>query len=576
MKQQGFLKGSAILLGMVLITKAVGLAYKIPLTHLLGGSGMAYYSGAFAVFAPLLAATVSGITASVARQTAEARALGRYAQLRKLRRTAMTCCCGIGFAASLMFTLLSLPLAKAFLPSAEAVWTLAALAPSLLFCSALAVQRGYYEGLRNMLPTAGSEIIETVLRAVLGLAGAYAVFRYAAADYAATHGCFGQFFRTPEAAAAAALPYAAAAAILAGSLATGAAVLSLAVSFRLRGDGITREMLASDPVTDPAPKIIRDLFGHSLPIALTAVITTLSALIDLLTVPRGLALSGSEVPPEFVYGSYTGLALTVCGIVPTLTAMLGKSSLPALTEASARRDGSGLSAAVSSLVRVSMLAALPCGAVITALPRECLQLLFGGRTGEIDCTFRALSVLGIGCCFISVSLPCLSALQTLRRRLTPILIMLAGSAVKLVLNLLLIPVPALGITGAAAAAAASQGIICLLSVRGLLKLTHTRIPGGVLAKPIFAALLGGAAGRLTYDLTDGFLPAAVSRRLLSPAAIAVSLFVSGLALWLMDSLPRERIKALAAGACPWPERGRRQGRAPAPNSAASNGVQENR
>ena len=80
MKQQGFLKGSAILLGMVIITKAVGLAYKIPLTHLLGGSGMAYYSGAFAVFSPLLAATVSGITASVARLTAESRALGRFSR----------------------------------------------------------------------------------------------------------------------------------------------------------------------------------------------------------------------------------------------------------------------------------------------------------------------------------------------------------------------------------------------------------------------------------------------------------------------------------------------------------------
>ena len=553
MKQQGFLKGSAILLGMVLITKTVGLAYKIPLTHLLGGSGMAYYSAAFAVFSPLLAATVSGITASVARLTAESRAFGRYAQLRKLRRTAMLCCCGIGLAAALLLTLLSQPLAKAFLPSASAFWTLAALAPSLLFCSALAVQRGYYEGLRNMLPTAGSEIIEAVLRAALGLAGAFAVLRYAADDYAATHGCFGQFFRTPEEAAAAALPYAAAAAILAGSLATGAAVLSLALSFRIRGDGITPSMLSADPVTDPAPQIIRRLFAHSLPIALTAVITTLSAFIDLLTVPRGLekaiaagmtgpsGLSPSALP-DFIYGSYTGLALTLCGIVPTLTAMFGKSSLPALTEAAARRDGPALSSAVSSLVRVSLLAALPCGAVISALPRETLSFIFAGRTAEISCSAAPLSVLGIGCCMMSVSLPCLSALQTLQKRLLPVLIMLAGSVLKLLLNLALIPLPHLGITGAAIAAAASQGLICILSAGALLHLTRTRIPARVLAKPVFASLLGAAAGRLSYDLSDSILPAALSRRLLTPAAAALSLFVSALALWLMDSLPRERIK----------------------------------
>lgn len=38
MKRQGFIKGSAILLAMVLITKILGLLYKIPLTNLLGGT----------------------------------------------------------------------------------------------------------------------------------------------------------------------------------------------------------------------------------------------------------------------------------------------------------------------------------------------------------------------------------------------------------------------------------------------------------------------------------------------------------------------------------------------------------
>jgi len=33
MKRQGFIKGSAILLAMVLITKILGLLYKIPLTN---------------------------------------------------------------------------------------------------------------------------------------------------------------------------------------------------------------------------------------------------------------------------------------------------------------------------------------------------------------------------------------------------------------------------------------------------------------------------------------------------------------------------------------------------------------
>ncbi len=554
-KQQGFLKGSAILLGMVVITKAVGLAYKIPLTHLLGGSGMAYYSGAYAVFAPLMAAAVSGISASVARQTAEADAFGRYAQLRKVRRTAMLVYPALGLAAALVLTALSQPLAKAFLPSADARWTLCALAPSLWLCAVLSVQRGYYEGLRNMLPTARSEIVETVLRAVLGLAGAYAVLRYADADFAATHGCFGQFCRTAEDAAALALPFSAAAAILAGSLSTGIAVLTLGISFRLRGDGITEQMLASDPVTDPARDIVSRLFSHSLPIAGAAVITTLGGFIDLLTVPRGLRAAiaaGMSVPagiseaalPDFIYGSYTGLALTVCGLVPTLTAMFGKSALPALTESSVRRSGGSLSRSVSGLILVSMFIALPCGAVLSALSRETLEFLFSGRSGEIGCTSAAMAVLGVGGCFMAVSLPCLSALQTLGCHLLPIVIMAAGSVIKLVLDLLLIPIPSLGIVGAAAAAAVSQAFICICSAGALLRRTHTYIPAQRFFRPILSGLLSAAAGRLVCDLAGQLLRGSIGSRLLFPISAAAAFLTAGLSLWLMDMLPKEKLRSI--------------------------------
>ena len=46
MKRQSFLKGSAVLMAMVLVTKLIGMIYKVPLTNMLGGTGMSCYSGA--------------------------------------------------------------------------------------------------------------------------------------------------------------------------------------------------------------------------------------------------------------------------------------------------------------------------------------------------------------------------------------------------------------------------------------------------------------------------------------------------------------------------------------------------
>lgn len=554
MKQQGFLKGSAILLGMVFITKAIGLAYKIPLTHLLGGRGMAYYSGAFAVFTPLLAASGAGITASVARLTAESFALGRYSQARKVRRCALITYSLIGLAAGLMLCLLALPLARTFLHDARAVWTIAALAPLLLFSAVLNVERGYFEGLHNMLPTAKSEIAETIIKAVIGLLGAWAVMRYAERQYLTDSGCFGQFCRTLDDARAVALPYAAAAAILAGSLSTGYAALYISLSGKLRGDGMTERMLRSDPITDSTVHTVGRLFSCSLPIAAAAVITTLTGTFDLLTISVGLkqaVASGMSIPegisaaeyPDFVYGSYTGLALMICGLVPTFTAMFGKSALPSLTEAASRRDGKALSRSITDMIRVTALIALPCGAVLTTLPRETLVFLFGGREAEIACTVMPLRILGIGCIFMSAALPCLSALQTLGMWKAPILLMLTGGIIKLSCELLLIPIPRIGINGAAVSALVSQMFISLLAAWLLLRRTHTRLnKAKLILGPAFASLLCAVSSRLIYDIVQkcGYIRLPLS--LTYVLAVATGIFIYLLTLWLMNILPRNEIK----------------------------------
>ena len=50
-----------------------------------------------------------------------------------------------------------------------------------------------------------------------------------------------------------------------------------------------------------------------------------------------LGVSPKELP-NFVYGSYTGLAFAVAGLVPTLTAMLGKSALAPVAEGAAKGE----------------------------------------------------------------------------------------------------------------------------------------------------------------------------------------------------------------------------------------------
>lgn len=558
MKKQGFLKGSAILLGMVVITKAMGLIYKLPLTHLLGGTGMGYYSSAFAVFTPVFAIVVSGITSTISRTIAENYSFERYANVRKIRRVALLVFSFIGFIVSILFALLSGLLANGTIIEPQARWALIGVAPSIFGATVLSVERGYFEGLKNMLPTAISEIIETIFKLLLGLGFAYLVLDYAKEQYYSTGGCFGAFCRSEEEAVAVAIPYITGASVLGVSLSTCIACLYIIISGKIQGDGITKEMLRLDPITDRATAIISHLFRNAFPVAMATVIATLTNMLDLVTInsciSRAMGADGNlfsmyitenltrEMMPNFIYGSYSGLAVMVSGLVPTFTAMFGKSILPSLSEVWAKGDFKAIQKNIKSMLSIILLIALPAGIGISALSREILEFLFGGRIAEIEVSVIPLKILGLGIVFQAVTIPCFSVLQTIGKSHYPIFISLFGGSVKLILNILLISIPQINICGAAISTVIAQGFICIWSLVVMARTTGLRIDvKNVLLKPLFSAVLCGITARLITDLLTRLTVISINFRISTAISIVLGGNMYLFSLYLLCVLPKNRI-----------------------------------
>ena len=558
MNKQGFLKGSAILLLSVAFTKMLGLLYRIPLTRLLGGSGMGYYSSAFCLFTPVMALAAAGIPSAMARLAAEDHAFERYAQLRKTKRTAMRLYTGIGLVCAAVVVLLALPAAKLFTGSRNAGYAIACLAPALVFCTAMSVERGYYEGLHNMYPTAVSEIIETVFRLLLGLGSAYGVHAYALDEFARKGSCFGVACADAAQASQAALPFAAAAAVLGSSLASGIACIYLLVRSKLKGDGITPGMLKKDVVTERSGKIVRRLLSYSLPVSLAALITTLTGMIDMLTVnpcaaaaidrqPQRFAhLLGGELTrdmlPNFIYGSYTGLAVAVAGLVPTLTAMLGKSALAGVAEAFAKGDGKAVEQRLNKMMMLCSMIAFPSAMGISLMSRQILELLFSGRSAEIAAAAPSLRILGAAVLLMSLSLPCFTMMQTLGRSKQVMLIMLCGGAVKLAANVLLIRLPAFALTGAAISTVISEAFICLCSVRITYRAAGARCDRkNVLLKPCYTGLMACAAAFLTRQLLLKWDFIAVKPRLITLLAVFFSVIMYLITVALLCEMPKSAL-----------------------------------
>ena len=166
----------------------------------------------------------------------------------------------------------------------NAIWALIAIVPSIPAATVMSVERGYYEGLKNMLPTAVSEIIETIFKLIFGLGFAFLVLNYTKEQYFSTGGCFGEYCSSLDEAIYTALPFITGASVLGVSLSTCAASIYIIISGKIHGDGINEKMLKRDRSTDKTSVLCSLLIKNAFPIAIASVITTLTNILDLISI----------------------------------------------------------------------------------------------------------------------------------------------------------------------------------------------------------------------------------------------------------------------------------------------------
>lgn len=555
MKRQGFIKGSAILLAMVLITKILGLLYKIPLTNLLGGTGMGYFASAFSVFTPVFAIVVSGIPSTMARLTAENYALERFSNMRHSKRTAFFLFTIISTAAAAVMILTSDFLSRNVVGEPSTKYALMCVAPSIIFCTIMSVERGYCEGLQNMIPTAVSEVIETLFKLILGLGFAYGLMYHISDMYDKTGMIFGTAYENSRQAASAALPFIAAAAILGSSIASAIACLYILISGKIKGDSITKQMLQGDTITDPTGATAKKLVVCCLPIALISVIMTFANMIDMLTVNPCIKIAMKASPhtfdsllsdklttdmlPNFIYGSYIGLAVTVFGLVPTITAMFGKSILPSLAESCAKNDKKAIQSGLTKMLIVTSIIAIPAGMGIAVLSEPILHFLFGGRETEIQVCIMPMSILGIAVIFLAIATPCFAILQTLGKPHKAIIIMLTGGIIKLFLNIILIRQPIINISGAAISTLVSEVFICALSVRSVCKMTDLKPKvSEIFVKPTYAAIMCSVTAVLSHETLTKIANLQINHRFVTLFSIGIGSTMYFFCLYLLCETPK--------------------------------------
>lgn len=559
-KQQGFLGGALVLLLAVAIVKGIGALFKIPLNAVIGDVGMGYFGTAYTLYNPVFSLATAGFPVAISRTASEWLARKRYRDVRRLHALSVPIFLLLG-ALACAFMLLAAPPFLSFINRGDqnalaAVYTLA---PAVFFGSLSAVYRGYYEGLGDMRPTAFSEVAEAVCKLVIGLSASCFVMHRAMEEYSAAGTVFGSPVTSEEYARSAALPWAAAAALLGVTVGSVISFLVLWLTYRLRGDGITREQLARAPAPARRKTIVAALVRTAVPVALGALAVNLSSLVDtaflqnrmnaLMQTDAEALLSqyGSFLRPEDIaqgrvptalFGCYTN-ALTLFTIVPAMTQAFGISALPNVTAAWAGGSRVKLEHSVENVLRISALVTMPAGLALSVLADPIARLL-----GYNPISGRILVLLGLGAVFAAVNVPINSMLQAVGRIDLPVKLLCTGLVIKVGLNYVLTGIPEINVMGAGVGTLVCYFFLAFFGLAALGRETglHMRL-FRLFGKPLLCACLAAAAGWQTAALAHRLWPG----RLEALPAMAVFLLVYGICVLLFRVLRRSDINALPGG-----------------------------
>lgn len=493
-KQQSFEYAAIIMLCATILVKLIGACFKIPLSAILGEVGFGYFSSAYDLFIPIYSLAMAGLPIAISRVVAEQMASGRYNDVKKSLKVTSRIFLVTGITATLIMLLLIKPFVNITDNTGETIYSILAIVPSLLFCCVMSTYRGYYEGLRNMYPTAISDVIEALGKLILGLGFAYAALKITKS-----------------------VAVAAAGAMLGITVGAAAAAGYLWLRYKIKGDGITERELATAPSSAEASSIAKKLILIAIPVVLTSLANNISTLVDVTLVKWQLnrivensgdlirnmysasienynqihdeILTNAEIP-TFLYG-VRSKAYTLYNLIPQITSILGVSALPVLVSACTSKDKKLIKRNIESPIKFAALICMPIGMGFLFFGSEIMSLLYS-TTASVQIGGIMLRIYGVAAIFAGLSIPMTSMLQAIGKEKTSLINVSIGAVLKVLVNALLVGNVNINIKGAAIGTLVCYLFIFVANVLSLIKYTGV-VPNiyKCILKPLIAATLCG-------------------------------------------------------------------------------------
>ena len=142
---EDYIAQGSILAVAVVITKIIGVVYRIPLTNILGDEGNGFYGYAYQVYAIALMLSSLSLPTAVSKLVSVRMAVGQRRNAFRVFLCSLIFAVSVGIIISLAIFLGAGAISEHMMKAPFSVYALKVLSPGLLIVAVMAVLRGYFQ-----------------------------------------------------------------------------------------------------------------------------------------------------------------------------------------------------------------------------------------------------------------------------------------------------------------------------------------------------------------------------------------------------------------------------------------------
>lgn len=420
-KTGSFIKGATVLTAAGILSRVLGLFFKVPLYRMYGSYGNGIFYNVTNIYNFLLMVSTVGIPVAISKMVSENLALKDYRATEDTLKVSLRTLLIVGGVSSALLLFGAQAIINMTGWPQDSFWSIIAIAPAPLIISVCCAYRGYYQGFQIMNPTAISQIIEQIVRVVLGLAiCAYGIYVLGNIGIGVAGSVFGA---------------------TAGGLAALALLLGVYPLFKY-----SERKVYNRAKKQPQRKTYKQLFIRLLyiavPVTLTSSIVSLYSVIDsFIYVPR-LALAGINTDVATTLIGDFGNAEILINIPLVISGNLAVAFMPSISESFALKEKTVLNEKINLAVQVLILVGLPSCVGLSVLSGGISQLLFPNS----ECGYFLLGYAYVTI-FMMLSNTFQSILQGLDKFFVPLMTLLIGTIIRFVAAWILLAIPSINLYG---------------------------------------------------------------------------------------------------------------------------------